>query len=100
MNKRTLGRYGLEVGSIGLGCMGMSEFYGACDETESIATIHRAIELGVTLLDTADMYGPYTNEELVGRAIKGKRDKVIIATKFGNVRDPNDPNNPAKRRIN
>src|SRR3954467_7508133 len=86
MNKRTLGRYGLEVGSIGLGCMGMSEFYGAGDETESIATIHRAIDLGVTLLDTADMYGPHTNEQLVGRAIKGKRKQVVIATKFGVVR--------------
>src|SRR6476469_8686910 len=91
MNKRSLGCYGFEVGSIGLGCMGMSEFYGPGDEAESIATIHRAIELGVTLLDTADMYGPYKNEELVGRAIRGKRDQVVIATKFGIIRDPKDP---------
>ena len=96
MTKRTLGRYGLEVGSIGLGCMGMSEFYGAGDDTESIATIHRAIELGVTLFDTADMYGPYANEELVGRAIKGKRDKISIATKFGIVRGAD----PTNRSIN
>ena len=69
--------------------MGMSEFYGAGDEAESIATIHRALDLGVTLLDTADMYGPFTNEELVGRAIAGRRDEVVLATKFGNVRGPN-----------
>jgi aryl-alcohol dehydrogenase-like predicted oxidoreductase len=80
--------------------MGMSEFYGPSNEQESIATIHRALELGVTMLDTADMYGPHKNEELVGRAIKGKRDRVVLATKFGNVRDPNDPNNPTKRSIN
>ncbi len=85
----------LEVGQIGLGCMGMSEFYGAGDETESIATIHRALELGVTLLDTADMYGPHTNEKLVGKAIAGKRDKVVLATKFGIVRGPE----PAQRSI-
>jgi aryl-alcohol dehydrogenase-like predicted oxidoreductase len=89
---RTLGTGGLEVSAEGLGCMGMSEFYGPGDESESIATIHRALELGVTLLDTADMYGPYRNEELVGRAIAGHRDQVVLATKFGIVRgtDPTD----------
>lgn len=81
--KRKLGRQGLEVSAIGLGCMGMSMSYGPADETESIATIHRAIELGCTLLDTAEVYGPYINEELLGRALLGRRDKVIIATKFG-----------------
>ena len=86
MQTRQLG--GLKVSAIGLGCMGMSEFYGPRDEAESIATIHRALELGVTLLDTADMYGPYTNEELVGRAIRGRRDQVVLATKCGIVRDP------------
>ncbi len=85
---RRLGSQGLLTSAIGLGCMGMSDFYGPSDEKRSIATIHRAIELGVNLLDTADIYGPFTNEELVGRAIKGKRDQVLIATKFGNVRDP------------
>jgi aryl-alcohol dehydrogenase-like predicted oxidoreductase len=75
---------------MGLGCMGMSEFYGPADETEAIATIHRALDLGVTLLDTADMYGPFTNEELVGRAIRGRRNQVVLATKCGIVRDPND----------
>ncbi|MBD1915691.1 MULTISPECIES: aldo/keto reductase [Cyanophyceae] len=84
MKTRKLGQ--LEVSAIGLGCMGMSEFYGDRDEAEAIATLHRALELGVTLLDTADMYGPFTNEELVGRAIKGRRDQVVLATKFGNVR--------------
>ncbi|HET9955917.1 MAG TPA: aldo/keto reductase [Polyangiaceae bacterium] len=86
MQTRRLGSF--EVSALGLGCMGMSEFYGSRDDAESIATIHRAIELGVTLLDTADMYGPYTNEELVGRAIRGKRGQVQIATKFGIVRGP------------
>ncbi|SEP93861.1 Predicted oxidoreductase [Lentzea xinjiangensis] len=84
--KRKLGE--LEVGPQGLGCMGMSEFYGAGDEQESIAVIHRALELGVTLIDTADMYGPHVNEELVGRAIADRRDAVVLATKFGIVREP------------
>ena len=82
MRKRTLGQ-GLVVSAQGLGCMGMSEFYGPGDEDESIATIHRALELGICLLDTADMYGPFTNEKLVGRAIAGHRDEVVLATKFG-----------------
>jgi len=84
--KRKLGRGGPAVSALGLGCMGMSEFYGQSDENESIATIHRAIELGVTFLDTADMYGPFKNEILVGRAIEGRRDQIFLATKFGNVR--------------
>ncbi|HVY77789.1 MAG TPA: aldo/keto reductase [Solirubrobacterales bacterium] len=88
MEKRTLGSEGLEVSAEGLGCMGMSEFYGAADEAEAEATIRRALELGVNFLDTADMYGPFTNEELVGRAIAGRRDEVVLATKFGNVRGP------------
>jgi aryl-alcohol dehydrogenase-like predicted oxidoreductase len=83
MQKRKLGREGLEVSALGLGCMGMSQSYGAADEGESIATIHRAIELGVTFFDTAEVYGPFKNEELLGRALKGRRDGVIIATKFG-----------------
>ncbi|MDQ3803721.1 MAG: aldo/keto reductase [Acidobacteriota bacterium] len=86
MQKRKLGRGGLEVSAMGLGCMGMSEFYAGRDEQESVATIHRALELGVNFLDTADMYGPFTNEELVGRAIRGRRGEVVLATKFGNVR--------------
>jgi len=87
MRTRTLGQ-DLTVSAQGLGCMGMSEFYGPGDEAESVATIHRALELGVTLLDTADMYGPFTNEELVGRAVAGRRDGVVLATKFGNERAP------------
>jgi aryl-alcohol dehydrogenase-like predicted oxidoreductase len=86
MNQRRLGDQGLTVSKIGLGCMGMSEFYGTTDEDESIATIHRAIELGVNFVDTADIYGPFTNEKLVGKAISDRRDQVVLATKFGNVR--------------
>ncbi|MDK2858517.1 MAG: hypothetical protein PWQ89_1636 [Verrucomicrobiota bacterium] len=89
MERRKLGKQGLVVSALGLGCMGMSEFYGPSDEAEAIATIHRAISLGVTLLDTADMYGVGKNEELVGRAIRDSRDQVILATKFGNVRGAN-----------
>jgi aryl-alcohol dehydrogenase-like predicted oxidoreductase len=88
MRNRRLGRAGLEVSAIGLGCMGMSDFYGGRDEAEAVATIHRAIDLGVTFLDTADMYGVGRNEKLVGRAIRGRRDRVVLATKFGNVRAP------------
>src|SRR3982751_4879788 len=88
MQQRTLGA-DLKVSAIGLGCMGMSDFYGGRDEAEAIATLHRALDLGITLLDTADIYGVGANEELVGRAIRGRRDGVLIATKFGNLRDRN-----------
>jgi aryl-alcohol dehydrogenase-like predicted oxidoreductase len=86
MERRRLGQQGLEVSAEGLGCMGMSEFYGSPDEDQAIATIHRALELGIDFLDTADMYGPFTNEKLVGRAIADRRDEVVLATKFGNQR--------------
>lgn len=93
MKQRKLGRQGLSVSALGLGCMGMSDFYGSTEdrsaqEAQSIATIHRALDLGVKFLDTADMYGPFTNEQLVGKAIAGRRDEVVLATKFGNERNP------------
>jgi aryl-alcohol dehydrogenase-like predicted oxidoreductase len=91
VKKRKLGTQGLVVSEQGLGCMGMSEFYGATDETESVATLNRALELGINFFDTSDAYGPYKNEELVGRVFRTRRDEVIIATKFGIRRDPNDP---------
>ena len=97
MEDRNLGSSGLETSALGLGCMGMSEFYGPADDVQSAATIRRAIDLGMGFLDTADMYGMGRNEELVGRAIRGRRDEVVLATKFGNVRDPADP---ARRSIN
>jgi aryl-alcohol dehydrogenase-like predicted oxidoreductase len=87
MPQRQLGTSGLRVSALGLGCMGMSEFYGKADETQSVATLHRALDLGITLLDTADVYGPFTNERLVGRAIRDRRNEVVLATKFGQVRD-------------
>jgi aryl-alcohol dehydrogenase-like predicted oxidoreductase len=91
METRTLGPDGPAVSALGLGCMGMSDFYGKRDEAEAIRTIHRALDLGVTMLDTADMYGPYTNEQLVGQAIAGRRDEAFVATKLGIVRDPQNP---------
>ncbi|HEX2845747.1 MAG TPA: aldo/keto reductase [Chitinophagaceae bacterium] len=97
MKKRKLGSQGLEASALGLGCMGMSDFYGSRNDEESLKVLDRAIELGITFWDTADMYGPYTNEELVGKALKKHRQKVTLATKFGIVRDPNDP---TKRGIN
>ncbi|UOQ77495.1 aldo/keto reductase [Hymenobacter sp. 5516J-16] len=96
MKTRTLGRAGLHVSALGLGCMGMSDFYGQRDDAESQRTIHRALDLGVTFFDTADMYGPFLNEELLGRALQGRRAGVVVATKFGIQRDPTDP---AKRGI-
>jgi aryl-alcohol dehydrogenase-like predicted oxidoreductase len=96
MEKRKLGKEGLEVSALGLGCMGMSEFYGTSDDKENIAVIHRALELGINFLDTSDMYGPYKNEELVGKAIKDRRDKVVLATKFGIQRT----SDPMVRKIN
>jgi aryl-alcohol dehydrogenase-like predicted oxidoreductase len=91
MRQRRLGMMGPEVSAMGLGCMGMSDFYAGRDDEESLATLERAFALGITFYDTADMYGPFTNEELVGRFLKGKRDWVVLATKFGIMRDPNDP---------
>lgn len=96
MKTRKLGKHGPDVSAQGLGCMGMSEFYGQGDEKESVATLERALDLGITFWDTSDAYGPHTNEELIGRVLTGRRDAVFLATKFGIVRDPNDP---AKRGI-
>jgi aryl-alcohol dehydrogenase-like predicted oxidoreductase len=98
VEQRTLGNKGPVVSALGLGCMGMSEFYGTVDDAESIATIHRALDLGLTFLDTADIYGPYTNEDLVGRAITGRRAQVVVATKFGNQRRPDGSFGPVNGR--
>jgi aryl-alcohol dehydrogenase-like predicted oxidoreductase len=98
MEKRKLGAQGLTVSAIGLGCMSMSDFYGTPDEREALATIHRALELGINFLDTADVYGPFKNEELIGRAIKGRRDQVVLATKFGNQRFPDGRFGPVNGR--
>jgi len=91
MQVRALGSQGIITSQLGLGCMGMSEFYGATDDTENLKVLDRAIELGVSFWDTADMYGPFKNEELVGKALKGKREKITLATKFGILRDPSNP---------
>src|SRR5579884_4237732 len=91
MKQRKLGRGGPVVSAVGLGCMGMSDFYGERDEEESLGTFRRALDLGITFFDTADVYGPHTNEELVGRALRWCRDRVVIATKFGILRDPEQP---------
>src|SRR5262245_57644286 len=91
MQKRSLGRTGLRVSAQGLGCMGMSAFYGPREESESLATLDRALELGIDFLDTSDAYGPHTNEELLGRALRGRRARAVIATKFGIVLDPKNP---------
>src|SRR5580658_9180894 len=99
MNTRTLGPHGPEVSAIGLGCMGMSAFYGSADEQESVETIHRALELGCNFLDTSDMYGPHTNERLVGRAVKGRREQVFLATKFGIKIEPGGPGEALRRSI-
>jgi aryl-alcohol dehydrogenase-like predicted oxidoreductase len=99
MNTRTLGPHGPEVSAIGLGCMGMSAFYGSADEQESVETIHRALELGCNFLDTSDMYGPHTNERLVGRAVKGRREQVFLATKFGVKIEPGGPGEAPRRSI-
>src|SRR3954469_25120473 len=97
MKIKKLGAQGLSASELGLGCMGMSDFYGVRNDDESMKTLERALELGVTFWDTADMYGPYHNEELIGKALKGKREQITLATKFGIVRNPSDP---TKRGIN
>src|ERR1700733_10003833 len=91
MQVKALGSQGLHASRMGIGCMGMSEFYGTTDDAESIRVLHKALELGINFWDTADIYGPFLNEELVGKALKGRRDRVILATKFGILRDPADP---------